>query len=90
MELFDSPFGPVELTSERWSHIVNFHPELRTLKPSIKLVLENPELIRPSKTDPKAFILYREISHNKHLAAVVKINRRNFILTAYLTYWIQS
>ena len=85
MERFDSPFGPVELTPERFAHITDFHPEVKKLKKYFVSTIANPELIRPSRSDKQAFILYYKVAKNKFLAVVIKTNARNFILTAYLT-----
>jgi len=89
MDMFDSPFGPVELTDERWSHIVTFHPEVRLYHKYVNLTLSDPDFIRRSKLDPAVRICYRSIMRNKHLAVVLKTNQRNFVLTAYITSRIQ-
>ena len=89
MERFDSVFGSVELTSEREKHIFMFHPEVRSQRKYFSLTLAEPAVIRRSRFDPKARILYRMLSQKKYLAIVVKTNQRNFILTAYLTNKIQ-
>lgn len=84
MEHFDSPFGPVELTDERLSHILQFHPEIKKFQKYFSGTLANPDLIKPSKSDSQAFILYKT-SGKQSLAVVIKTNSRNFVLTAYLT-----
>lgn len=84
--MFDSPFGKVELTSERWNHIITFHPELRTYRKMLQKVLTDPAIVRNSRLDPTVKICYFLVpKRNKHIAVVVKINTRNFVLTAYLT-----
>jgi hypothetical protein len=90
MERFASPFGIVELTSEREKHILSFHPEVRSQRKHFALTLAEPEIIRRSRFDPKAYVLYRAISQGKYIAVVVKTNHRSFILTAYLTRKIQQ
>ncbi len=85
MERFDSPFGIVELTHERFSHIIEFHPEIKKLKKYLSKTIAKPKFIRPSKSDNQVFILYGRIEKDKLLAIVIKTNSRNFILTAYLT-----
>ncbi len=82
---FDSPLGPVELTDERFSHIVEFHPEVKKFKKYFPEILSGPKLIRPSKSDKKVFILYGSINKKRKLAIVVKTGARNFVLTAYTT-----
>lgn len=90
MKRFQSPFGEVELTNERLRHILQFHPEIRLYQKLFGQTVENPEIIRRSKFDPKVFILYLSIAkRRKYLAVVIKTNQRNFILTAYLTMKIQ-
>lgn len=90
MERFASPFGTVDLTTEREKHIVLFHPEVRSQRKHVPATLAEPEIIRRSHFDPKVRILYRMVSQGKYLAVVVKTNQRNFILTAYLTHNIQQ
>ena len=86
MEMFASVFGHVELTVERWNHITTFHPEVRTHRKLLQKTLLNPDAVRNSKHDPSVKICYHAIpKRNKYLAVVVKIDKRNFILTAYST-----
>lgn len=84
MESFDSPLGSVELTDERLKHILEFHPEIKAYRKYFAKTLGQPDLIRPSKSDNKTFILYKLIG-KYNLAIVIKTNSRNFILTVYLT-----
>lgn len=86
----DSPIGKVELTDERLRHIYQFHPEVRRFQKHFRTVLAQPDLIRRSVHDPATLIFYgRFAPAKKFLAIVVKTNRRNFILTAYLTHRIK-
>lgn len=93
MERFRSPFGEVELTKEREYHIFQFHPEVRAYRRHFAMALENPEIMRRSKSDSSVYILYHSLSSRKqksmYLGIVIKTNKRNFILTAYLTTKIQ-
>lgn len=89
MERFDSVVGPVELTGERKRHIVQFHPEVKASLKHFNNTLSQPDFMRRSRFDPKVFILYRALPHKKYLAIAVKTNKRNFVLTAYLTNKIQ-
>ena len=85
MKVFTSSFGKIELTDERLSHILEFHPEVKALQKHFGITLKNPHVIRPSKSDRQARIFYRKTSNKKFLAIVTKINSRKFILTAYTT-----
>ena len=89
MERFDSALGTVELTDEREQHIFAFHPEVKATRKYFAITLSEANVMRRSRFDPKVFIVYRALSQNKYLAIAVKTNRRNFILTAYLTNKIQ-
>ena len=89
METFDSPFGSIELTDERLSHILTFHPEVNAVRKYFAKTLQKPEIIRRSKSDTRVLILYHEIPGKKYLAIVTRINSRKFILTAYITDKIQ-
>lgn len=89
MQRYDSPYGTVELTDERLNHIIIYHPEVRRHIKYIPKILSRPEVIRRSKFDPNVFIFYGRVPRKKWLASVVKLNNRNFILTAYITNKIQ-
>ena len=47
----------MELTDERLRHILQSHPEVRVYRNQIGSVVGNPEFIRRSKFDSKAFIM---------------------------------
>ena len=76
----------IELTEERWSHIVTYHPELENCREKIietiqkgrrrqdALELEKYKYIRKFNDLPLSYT---------HLVAVVKMIRNNFVLTAY-------
>ena len=70
METFDSPFGSIELTDERLSHILTFHPEVNVVRKYFAKTLLKSEIIRRSKSDARVLILYREIPGKKCVAAV--------------------
>ena len=89
MGRFDSVLGVVDLTDEREQHIFTFHPEVKALRKHFTTTLSQPDIMRRSRFDPKVLILYRTLPPKKYLAIAVKTNRRNFILTAYLTDKIQ-
>ena len=91
MDVFKSLFGKVELTAERWHHIVTFHPEIRSYRKTLQNVFAHPDTVRRSKLDSAVKICYLFIpKRNKYLAVVVKTNTRNFVLTAYLTSKIKQ
>ena len=90
MERFRAPFGEVELTDEREQHIIQFHPEIKAYIIFFQDTIAEPEHIGHSVFDPNVIICYRFVhSVAKHLAVVIKTNRRNFILTAYFTHKIK-
>lgn len=89
METFDSPFGRIELTDERWSHIITFHPEVHLYHKYLDLTLVSPDFVQRSKLDPAVKICYHFITRSRYFAVVVKTNQRNFILTAYITTKVQ-
>jgi len=83
---FKSKIGKIiELTQERKNHIFEFHPDIKEYFSKIPQVLKEPDQIRKSKHDPKVLLFYKyfvNIKGGKYLTAVVKINKRNFILTS--------
>lgn len=78
----------VELTDERCEHIISRHPDVKPFLDFLGEVIEFPDEIRTSQRDPETLIfyrLYRELLDGKSFAVVVKIDRRAFVLSAYLT-----
>jgi hypothetical protein len=76
----------IELTEERWSHIMTYHPELEDCREKVI------ETIRKGKRRQDAMELEKYKYIRKfgalplsytHLVAVVKMVRNNFVLTAY-------
>jgi hypothetical protein len=89
---FKSKIGKViELTPERKTHIIEFHPDVKIYLSKIPEILKNPDQIRKSRHDPEVLLFYKYFDNiKKHLVAVVKVNKRNFILTCYLTDKIKT
>lgn len=89
MQWLDIFSEPVELTEERWQHIVTEHPEVREHQEKIPTVLADPEHVKRSKRDEQVMLYYRyfdTILDGKYLLVVVKKGAaRSFVLTAYLT-----
>lgn len=82
----------VELTRERQQHIFDYHPDIIPFFNKIPEVLKHPDQIRRSTYDKEVILFYKyysDILGGKYLSVVVKINKRNFILTAYLTQIIK-
>lgn len=86
---FKSKIGKIiELTQERKRHIFEFHPDVKEYFSKIPNILKDPDEIRKSKHDPEVLLFYKyfaNIKGGKYLTVVIKINKRNFILTGYLT-----
>lgn len=83
----------IELTEERWQHIIKEHPELKGLKNKIGEVLLDPDYIKKSKRDSEVELFYKfkcELYNGKYLLVTVKVNKRCFILTAYITDTIRK
>lgn len=85
VERFRSQFGSVTLTAERKRHIFEFHPEIRRYQKYFAKTIGDPEVMRRSIHDLLVLVLYRKISRKNYLAIVIKTNKHNFVLTAYLT-----
>lgn len=94
MPLYETYLGKfVELTNERKQHIVQFHPDLTPYLRKIPIVLRKPDLVMQMREDAHVLIFYKyfvTMRLRKYIAVVVKINQRNFILTAYQTKRIKS
>jgi hypothetical protein len=79
--------GMVELTDERREHIASRHPDVIPFLSEITATLDTPDEIHSSQRDPETLVFYRVLTSatGKSLALVVKVDRRAFILSAYLT-----
>jgi|SRR5262245_55111782 len=79
----------VELTEERWQHIVTEHPIMSEYREKLPTVLADPDYIKRSKRDGDVLLYYRyftDILAGKFLLVVVKRDaKRSFILTGYVT-----
>jgi len=86
--LFSSSLGrQVELTDERKKHIFQYHKDIIPFFDHMAEVLNSPDDVRRTLDDKQVVLFYRlypDILAGKYFVAVVKINARNFILTAYL------
>lgn len=83
----------IELSSKRSKHIIEYHPDIKIHFSKISEVLKYPDQIRKSRYDPEALLFYKyfaNIEEGKFLVVVVKINKRNFVLTSYLTDKIKT
>ena len=83
----------IELTTERKLHILTKHPELKKHLGKISNILISPDTIKRSKLDSEALLFYKyfdTIRGGKYINVTVKINERNFILTAYITDRIRA
>lgn len=80
---------PVELTEERWQHIVIEHPEVIDHKEKIPIVLADPDYVKRSKRDEHVILYYRyfaDIFDGKYLLVAVKKDLlRSFVVTGYVT-----
>lgn len=76
----------IELTDERWRHIVTYHPELEECKEEILATLRKGTR-RQDVLEPDKYKYLRRFAGlplgYTHLVAVVKMVRNNFVLTAY-------
>jgi len=78
----------VELTAERKGHILIRHPDLKPHFKLIKKVLSDPDELKISSSDVQVLLFYKffdTILDGKYIAVGIKLNKRLFILTAYLT-----
>ncbi|MBI3813824.1 MAG: hypothetical protein HY279_05070 [Nitrospinae bacterium] len=94
MMIYIDVFGSsVELTDERWLHIMKEHPEVARHKEKIQEVLANPDYAKKSSRDAEVLLYYRfydDISNGKYMLVVAKKGFRSFILTCYITDTIKK
>ena len=88
MEYRDKLGNRVELTEERWSHIVKEHPEVSRFKDKIADVLCEPDYIKKSNRADDVLMFYKryhDVWNGKYLLVVIKKDSRSFVLTCYIT-----
>jgi len=87
-EVLDKTGRIIYLTSERWKHIVNFHPRLTKGVDDIIFTLQNPSIIKVSIHRANIVFYYSYYknlnSKARYLLVVVKhLNGKGFVLTSY-------
>jgi len=88
MLLTDIFNSAIELTDERWSHIIREHPEIEPYKEKVREVLLSPDYIKKSKRDAEVLLYYKfynNIFEGKYLLVAAKRGLRSFVLTCYIT-----
>jgi len=83
----------IRLTSERWNHIVEEHPEVRSYQHCLDEILKEPDSVKRSKKDRNVLLYYRyypKMLGGKYLLAVAKITFRSFLITFYITDQIKG
>jgi hypothetical protein len=78
----------IELTDERWQHIIKEHPEVKPYKERIIEVLLKPDYVKRSTRDSEVLLYYKfygDIFLGKPMLVVVKKGLRSFVLTCYIT-----
>jgi len=78
----------IEITDERWRHIMREHPEVESYKERIQEVLSAPDYVKKSKRDMDVLLYYKfydDIFNGKNLLVVAKKGLRSFILSCYIT-----
>ena len=93
--LFDvlTPLGfHVRVSCLYWQIIIDIkHPVMAGHEKDVKAVLESPEEIRRSKTDPSVYLFYKTQRKDRWVCAVSKrLNGDGFLITAYPTDSIKS
>jgi len=85
-KVWDRYGNQIELTDERWRHIVTYHPELEEFQEEVLATIQKGTR-RQDAIEPDKYKYLRKFSGlpfgYTHLIAVVKMIRNNFVLTAY-------
>ena len=83
----------IELTDERWLHIIKEHPEIKQYKDRIQKTLADPDYVKKSSRDANTSLYYKfytDIFMGKYILIAVKKGLRFFILTCYITDTIKK
>lgn len=75
---------PIRLTSERWEHILDSHPELASFRDTLLDAVENPDYILASRGGAFAAVVVLGRKAFLHVFYVEKGRRDGFILSAYV------
>ena len=80
---------PIRLNNERWIHIMERHPELRTEMNKILETISNPDFVQEGDWDELIAIKYYKKTPltSKYLLVVYKeiSNMDGFVITSYFT-----
>ncbi len=88
-----TPLGfRVRVTRGYWELIVTVkHPVMRDRATEVQDVLQTPDEVRRSQSDPAVFLFYRAERPERWLCAVAKrLNGEGFLVTTYPTYAIKE
>ena len=88
MRISDYLGNQIELTVERWHHIIAEHPELKKLRNRLSEILSDPDLVKRSRRDKDVLLYYRyysDVLGGKYLIVVITLKERPFLLTCYVT-----
>jgi len=85
-----TPLGCV--TRRYWELIVTMkHPVMQTRETAVQNVLQAPDEVRRSRSDPAVFLFYRLEQPERWLCAVVRrLNDDGFLITTYPTDAIEE
>ena len=89
MTTFEDLFGNrINLTEERWEHIVLRHPEIKMAENALPEALKNPDIIVKSRYNESAK-LYHKKYEDYYIVVLADINKK-FIITAYTSHHIKK
>jgi len=92
--IYKDIFGnSIELSDERWLHIIKEHPEVSLHKERIQEVLVTPDYVKKSSRDAEVLLYYKyydDIFNGKYMLVVAKKGFRSFILACYITDMIKK
>ena len=83
-----TPLGfRVRVTRDYWELIVTVkHPVMRERATEVQDILQTPDEIRQSRSDPAVFLFYRAVVPGRWFCAVAKrLNAEGFLITTYPT-----
>ena len=91
--VYDLFGNKIEISVSRWKHILEQHPEIMPYLENIKQTIGAPDVVKLSVSDRSVRMYYRFFSSilgGKYLLVVIKTNKRNFVITAYITDYIKT
>lgn len=80
----------IRLTDERWKHVVNRHPEIKSYIEKVKTTIKDPEILVSNPYHPYEKYYHHFFPRLKNYIIVILEQQKGFIITAYIARKIKK